>query len=61
MTDKSRILWEQKKERLLERMRKLAERDVCLAFSGERTAPSFCNLARQAAEERGDKAVCPHL
>lgn len=55
MTDKSRILWEQKKERLLERMRKLAERDVCLAFSGGADSSLLLYLARQAAEERGTK------
>lgn len=55
MTDKSRILWEQKKERLLERMRKLAERDVCLAFSGGADSSLLLYLAREAADQRGSR------
>ena len=53
MTDESRILWEQKKERLLERMRKLAERNLCLAFSGGADSSLLLYLAVGAAREKG--------
>lgn len=53
MKEGSARTWEQKKEKLLARMRELAETDVCLAFSGGADSSLLLYLAREAAKEKG--------
>ena len=49
------MLWEQKKEKLVNRLEELAAGDVCLAFSGGVDSSLLLYLAARAAADRGSK------
>ncbi len=55
MEEKDRLLWEQKKEGLVKRMKDLAAADVCLAFSGGVDSSLLLYLAARAAKEQGTR------